>query len=311
MRATAGRDVRSSTESAFEPVAALVERLAVLTGAGIPPLPAWRYAAADGVPAAAVRMARAESADQLPECLVEVAASVAASERSAWSALAATWWIATEAGAALSTTLDRTAEVLRGLAQGAREIEVALAGPTATSRVVLALPGVGLALGLLLGFDVAGALVTAPGLACLALGGILILIAVRWNRRLIRTARDLDATPGLVFELVAVALAGGSSLDRARRLVDVACTETGLEPPGDEVDAVLAFARRAGVPASVLLRSEADERRRAARSAAAGRAAELETRLLLPLGLCVLPAFVLIGVVPIALAIVSSTVIPG
>ena len=69
-------------------------------------------------------------------------------------------------------------------------------------------------------------------------------------------------------------------------------------------------ASRAGRgPGIVLLRSEADERRRAARSLAARRAAELETRLLLPLGLCVLPAFVLIGVAPIALAIVSSTAI--
>ena len=53
--------------------------------------------------------------------------------------------------------------MLRGLAQGAREVEVALAGPTATSRVVLALPAVGLALGGLLGFDVIGALVTRAG----------------------------------------------------------------------------------------------------------------------------------------------------
>ena len=75
------------------------------------------------------------------------------------------------------------------------------------------------------------------------------------------------------------------------------------------MDAVLAFARDAGVPAVVLLRSEADGRRRTARALAATRAAELETRLLLPLGLCVLPAFVLLGVVPIALAIVSSTVL--
>ena len=67
---------------------------------------------------------------------------------------------------------------------------------------------------------------------------------------------------------------------------------------------------RPGVPAVVLLRSEADGRRRAARvRSRPARAAELETRLLLPLGLCVLPAFVLLGVVPIALAIVSSTVI--
>jgi tight adherence protein B len=72
---------------------------------------------------------------------------------------------------------------------------------------------------------------------------------------------------------------------------------------------VLDFARTAGVPAVALLRSEADGCRRAARALAARRAVELETRLLLPLGLCVLPAFVLLGVMPIALAIVSSTVV--
>ncbi len=286
----------------FDGVATLVERLAVLTGAGIAPLSAWRHAAPDVVEGL-------DSSHGLPERLAEVAGSVAVTERSAWAALAATWWIATEAGAALSATLTRSAEVLRGMAQGAREVEVALAGPTATSRVVLALPAVGLALGGLLGFDVIGALGTMPGAVCLVAGGILIAIAVRWNRRLIRAARDLDATPGLVFELYAVALAAGASIERARALVGTACAETGLEVPDGDVDAVLAFARSAGVPAVVLLRSEADGRRRTARALAATRAAELETRLLLPLGLCVLPAFVLLGVVPIALAIVSSTVV--
>lgn len=296
----------------FESVATLVERLAVLTGAGIAPLSAWRHAAVEGAPADAQRVvAGLDSAHELPDRLAEVAASVRSADRSAWAALAATWWIATEAGAALSATLTRSAEVLRALAQGAREVEIALAGPTATSRVVLALPAVGLALGGLLGFDVIGALATVPGLICVLAGGILIVVGVRWNRRLIRVARDVDATPGLAFELFAVALAGGASIDRARKLVGVACTECGLGPPDDTVDAVLAFARGAGVPAVVLLRSEADGRRRAARAIAATRAAELETRLLLPLGLCVLPAFVLLGVLPIALAILSSTGIDG
>jgi tight adherence protein B len=295
---------------AFDDVATLVERLAVLTGAGIAPLSAWRHAAAEGALAEAQRVvAGLDSAHGLPDRLVEVANSASEGERTAWAALAATWWIATEAGAALSATLTRSAEVLRGLAQGAREVEVALAGPTATSRVVLALPAVGLALGGLLGFDVIGALVTVPGAICLVAGGILIAVAVRWNRRLIRVARDLDATPGLAFELFAVALAGGASIERARVLVGSAYEETGLDPPDGEVDAVLAFARDAGVPAVVLLRSEADGRRRTARTIAATRAAELETRLLLPLGLCVLPAFVLLGVLPIALSIISATVV--
>lgn len=287
----------------FESVARLVERLAVLTGAGIAPLSAWRHAAPEVVEGL-------DSAYGVPDRLAEVAASMGEREQTAWAALAATWRIATDAGAALSVTLTRSAEVLRGLAQGAREVEVALAGPTATSRVVLALPAVGLALGGVLGFDVLGTLLSVPGAICVGAGGILILVAVRWNRRLIAAARDLDATPGLALELYAVALAGGASIDRARALVGTACAEAGLELDTD-VDAVLAFARDAGVPAVVLLRSEADGRRRAARALAATRAARLETKLLLPLGLCVLPAFVLLAVVPIALAIISSTVVGG
>ena len=62
----------------FEPVARLVERLAVLTGAGIAPLSAWRYAAAEGAPAEAQRVvAGLDSAHELPDRLAEVALSVA------------------------------------------------------------------------------------------------------------------------------------------------------------------------------------------------------------------------------------------
>ena len=308
-RALRGRHHRDVSAPDFEPVARLVERLAVLTGAGITPLSAWRHAAASGGPDAGRVVELLDSAHALPARLVHVAGSVGQSQRSAWAALAATWWIATESGAALSATLTRLADVLHSLAQGAREVEIALSGPAATSRILLALPAVGLALGGLLGFDVFAALATGPGIVCVAAGGILIAIGVRWNRRLIRTARDLDATPGLAFELFAVALSGGTSIDRARQLVAAACDETGLDRADDSVDAVLEFAREAGVPAVVLLRSEAEERRRGARTVSAKRAAELETRMLLPLGVCVLPAFVLLGVVPIALAIISSTVI--
>jgi tight adherence protein B len=159
----------------------------------------------------------------------------------------------------------------------------------------------------LLGFDMIGAFASVPGAVCLVGGGILIAVAVRWNRRLLRWASDLDATPGLAYELMAIALSGGGSIDRATDVVTTACAATGLESPGEGVRAVLDFAADAGAPLVSLLRAEADERRRVARAEAAGRSARLETRLLLPLGLCVLPAFVLLGVAPIALAILSST----
>jgi tight adherence protein B len=295
----------------FEKVAVLVQRLAVLTAAGISPLSAWRHVAASRMPGTAALVDRlldgVTSAYDLPERITEAARDGPDAERSAWMSLAAVWSIATEAGASLAPALERSAEVLRALAQSARDVEVALAGPVATSRIVLALPAVGVLMGMLLGFDLMGTFASLPGLVCLVAGGILIGAAVRWNRRLLRWARDLDATPGIAFELLAIALSGGASIERASGVVDAACTRTGLAPPGDDVHAVLAFAGEAGVPVVTLLRAEADEARREARAAAAGRAARLETRLLLPLGLCVLPAFVLLGVVPIFLAILSST----
>jgi tight adherence protein B len=286
------------TASSFEAVAVVVQRLAVLTAAGIPPLPAWRYAAPEVV-------ADLNSPTGLPDRIAREAQARPA-EDSAWRALACIWSVASESGAPLAPTLERTAETLRGLGQSARDIETALAGPRATSRIVMALPAVALLLGLVLGFDVVGALVSSAGLVCLASGGILTAVAVRWNARLLRWARETDATPGLGFEVHAIALAGGASIDRARTRVAEASRAAGLVLRDDVLE-VIEFAAAAGVPVVALLRAEAEERRRSARAAAAARAARLESRMLLPLGLCVLPAFVLVGVVPIAIAILSST----
>jgi len=74
------------------------------------------------------------------------------------------------------------------------------------------------------------------------------------------------------------------------------------------VDAVLDLSRRAGVPAAGLLRSEASEARRAARAEVRERAARLSVTLMLPLGLCVLPAFMVLGVLPLVVTVIGSTV---
>jgi tight adherence protein B len=304
----ASRMSRASQLTGIERVAGVVQRLAVLTGAGIPAASAWRHAvAAAGVPALADGL---ESAHDLPARIAAVAGTAAPEERSAWSVLAAIWSVATETGAALAPALHRASDVLRDLAQSAREVETALAGPVATSRVVLALPLVGLLMGLVLGFDVLAVFATVPGLFCVIAGGALIGLGVRWNRRLIRWARTQDATPGIALDLTATALAGGTSIDRARQSVTAACALAGLDVQTAEVDEVLGFASAAGVPVVALLRAEADEHRRRARADAAARAAQLESRMLLPLGACILPAFVLLGVVPTGIAILSSTALP-
>jgi tight adherence protein B len=187
-------------------------------------------------------------------------------------------------------------------------VQVALAGPVATARVVLLLPVVGIGLSALLGLNALGALFTTPpGWVCLVVGGGLIVLGIRWIGRMVREASRLDPTPGVPLDLLAIALRGGVSTDRATALVADAVTDAGLPSPGDEGAQVLAFSCAAGVPAGALLRAEADELRRRERTAAAMRAARLETRLLAPLGLCVLPSFVLLGVAPILLSLLSST----
>ena len=297
----------------FETAATVVQRLAVLLDAGVAPTSAWQHAASgvDSPVAGAVVagiVERGAVGRELVEQLLAARSLAPPGEREAWAALAAAWAVATESGAPLAPTLRRFAGVLRELAQGRREVEVALAGPVATGRIVLALPAIGLLFGVLLGFDALRILATTPpGWACLGAGALLVLGGIRWNRRLIRAARTLDATPGLALELLAIAVSGGASLDRAVALVDGVLVDVGLPPLGDDAEAVLAFSRAAGVPAAALLHAEAEERRRAARADGQRRAVELGTRLLLPLGVCILPAFIALGVAPIVLSIVSST----
>ena len=297
----------------FETVATVVQRLGVLLDAGVSPTSAWQHAASgvDSPVAAAVANGvteRGAAGRELVENLLAARAFAPPGEHEAWAALAAAWTVATESGAPLAPTLRRFAAVLRSLAQGRRDVEVALAGPVATARIVLALPAVGLLFGMLLGFDALRVLATTPaGWACLAVGALLVFGGIRWNRRLIGAARTVDATPGLALELLAIAVSGGASLDRARELVDRTLVETELAALGGSADPVLAFSRAAGVPAAALLHAEAEECRRVASADGQRRAVELGTRLLLPLGICILPAFIALGVAPIVLSIVSST----
>jgi tight adherence protein B len=263
-------------------VARAAQRLSVLLAAGVPPSSAWNY---------------------LGEATVDDVPATLEARGGAWVGLASAWRIATAAGAPLAGSLARYAVSLRALDDARRETQIALAGPRATSRLVIALPPIGVVFGGILGFDTLGTLFTTPaGLICLLTGTALLLLGARWNRRMLRTAMATDTAPGLSLDLMAIAVAGGGSLGRARALVEP------LVPSMASVDEVLELSRRAGVPAATMLVAEAEEDRREAAAAAKTAAAVLGVRLMLPLGLCVLPAFMALAVAPLLLAVISSTV---
>ena len=233
-------------------------------------------------------------------------------EAAAWRALAAAWHVASEAGAPLAPTLRHSAASLRGLADAQREMHTALAAPVATAKLVMALPLVGVLFALVLGFDPLGTLFTNPlGLACLVAGLALVLAGHRWNRALIARAQPTDVSPGLWCELTAIAVSGGGALERAIASVDAAAEACGIHSSPTEaalVSRTVELSSRAGVPAGELLRAEAEEQRRQARADAASRAASLSVRLMLPLGVCVLPAFMVLGVAPLLISVIGSTV---
>ena len=310
-------------------VAAVTERLAVMLSAGIPPTGAWQYVAEFVEnPVPGLLMAKHPEPQELADVLMAVVEPLPATERSAWRGLAAAWSIAMTVGAPLAPVLIAYADSLRSLASVQRDIDVALAAPVATARLVLTLPPIGILLGFALGFDTLGVLFgSVVGWVCLLAGAALLVVAVRWNKRLVVRAQPSSMTPGIECELLAIAVSGGGSLERAEALLEDSLRRFSLRQPStageaagrgqthecasaidSTIERVIRLSKHAGVPARQLLRSEAEAVRRAAGSAAEERAAALTVRLMLPLGLCVLPAFVLLGVVPMLITVVSSTV---
>ena len=106
------------------------------------------------------------SGGEVSAAIEQVAESAA--NGSAWRALGAAWRVATVCGAPLAAALRAFAEALRDREAARRDIEVALAGPRATARIVMLLPLIAVLLGLLMGVDLVATLSTPIGAACIA-----------------------------------------------------------------------------------------------------------------------------------------------
>lgn len=295
------RRSRRATADAGADAATSVQTLAVLLQAGAVPMAAWRHLADIGDVHAVAVVRRVESGQEL---LAAIEA-----EGGAWRDLAAAWEIATTVGAPLADVLRTIAETLRDAASAADDVRIALAEPAGTARLLLWMPFAGLLLGFALGFDTLGVVLGTPiGAGCVVAGLLLIAAARMWTGRLLRRARPEPGTPGIQADLLAVALSGGASVDRALRLV----VDSSASRRGDDarLRSVLDLSRAAGVPAAELLRAAAAQDRHRSRVDGRMRAAKLSTQLLIPLGVCTLPAFLLLGVAPMLLSVLASTPLP-
>lgn len=301
------RRPRADPAAEADAVAADLGRLAALVSAGATQSAAWAYLAAAG-PAAVRPMAAAVSAAAAGGLPLGDAFRGGSA---AWRAAGLVVALAAETGAPLGAALATAAVGARRTAELHRVVTASMAGPVASARLVLILPPATGLLGWAFGFDVAAVLLSGPGALILAVGAALLGGAAAWSRRLVRAARWTSWTVGLELDLVAVAVRAGLPVGTARETTRRSAADAGV-PLGapDDLDAVLAFAEQAGLPVVALLTAEADRLRRVAVGAARVRAEALAVRLLLPLGLLVLPAFLVLGAVPVGLAVLSSTALP-
>lgn len=298
---------RTDEAAELDRVAAVVAHLAALLSAGVPEALVWTHVTATESDQDAIAQARdAAHAGR------SVSAALAATPTAGWSLVAAAWATATELGAPLAPTLRAIGIALSAEAQVRREVATALAGPIASARLLMVLPGIALGLGLVLGFDTLSVLITQPiGWIALTGGTGLMASGLAWIRSLVRRAGQGNRiAAGIAAELHAVTLATGVSLDRASRAVHDALERFAPTATPMAVGGVAERAAAAGAPVADMLRLEAARERDHARSAGLQAAARLGVRLNLPLGVCILPAFILLGVVPLLSSVFLSTLTP-
>ncbi len=238
--------------------------------------------------------------------------------------------LALDVGAPLGRVLEQVAGTLVVEAEARAERDAALAGPRTTGRLLMWLPIVGGFLGWALGADPV-ATATDGGIGTVAVSlGVALLVAGRvWSDRMVAAARGVDRSGvdvQVVLELVAAALRSGAGVPRALEATGVAVGAPDgavltraahalvlgatWERAWADAPAVLAPMVRAlrgawldGAAPGDALRAAGEEVRHERRSGARTAAARLGVRLVLPLGACYLPAFVLVGLVPVLLAL--------
>lgn len=301
-----------AAESAVKPsVSAVTARCAALLRGGVLPARVFGVLASESPEGAEVKEIHGRVSEG-----GDIAAAIAACAGNEWGMLASAWRLSEQAGAPLAPTLDRMATALRALERLRDRRRVLVSGPQSTVRLVASLPPVALGLGWLLGFDPLPLMLTPLGLCLVFIGALLLGGGVVWARRLVRRLQLADRIAGIECDLVWIVLGGGAAPGEAvRRVVD--CVDD-LGARWVSFDAfcsagvLQSSVRRAsalGMPLRPLLLEEADSLRDRTHSEMEAAAERLGVRVLLPLGVCVLPSFIIMGVVPVIITMLSQT--PG
>lgn len=203
--------------------------------------------------------------------------------------------LAIEAGSPAIDAARVLAKVQRIESDTRDEIEQAQQVPISTRKLMLWLPWFGLMLAELTGLEVVHALFSPLGLVLLGISAGLSYLGHRISERMIKAAIDTSKPPQQPILRLAIFIQTGIQLGEALKLCEI--------PKQSEL---IQFALRSGANLKLLLQSQIESDLAAWRNRSLVIAKQLSVRLMLPLGLTTLPAFLLLTVAPILLGALTK-----
>ena len=218
--------------------------------------------------------------------------------------------VCVQSGGPIAVSLDRLANVLTHQAKNQQQAQVAFAAPRATAKLVMALPPLALLAAQLLGMNAFRAIFTTPiAFAAVVVGGALLYGGRLWSNSMLLRATPTHNDAGAFLDAVAVALSAGLNVQQSVHIATQSFElhfETVDEVSIAELQKVVDLSAQSGAAIAPLLLATADRLREIQNNATANLLAKLSVRLMIPLGVAVLPAFVLMSIVPIAVSLLTN-----
>jgi len=218
--------------------------------------------------------------------------------------------VAADSGAAVANEIDEVADICYQAEHSMDRIRVAYAGPKSSSTLVLWLPIITLALSQLAGFNLLSTITGKPVvLLSIGLGSVLLVFARLVSQKFIRKASPSQSFAGYYLMGVALETSAGANLNRAQQSAFEIYVNVFGEPPDKKDQNAMAeishLVELTGARAGHLLKANALNLQREIAVANEIRIEKLGVRLMLPLGLAVLPAFICLSVVPLMASMFS------
>ncbi len=191
--------------------------------------------------------------------------------------------VAIESGAPIKAVTKILAAFERDLERFKLELETANAVPIATRKLLLWLPALSVAIGQLAGFGTVVALLHPIGLAAVLVALGLIGLGVRWSRALLAPLLFEPEHPAQELMRFNLLLLSGGPLTTSSNPI---------------LENLIALSRETGAPLSELVDNEIELVTQRALQESLAKAKRMSIELLVPMSLTVLPAFLILTIVP-------------